>query len=474
MPLRRRHPILAGVAALVGLSITGCVADQVHTAGPLPAPSPAPAVSMAAPQPIQQVQAIDPPPAAAAPVISTIEAPTTPLAAPRPSAQVGRPARKPLFGGGSGQTSGNGQAPAHVAASPLVPAHAPAASPAAFRHEVPEWGVAHRTASAGGPAAPQKPHIVGYIPSKSNGAPMPMPVGPVLTSDGDDKREGELKAPREDRSAAATSSPRSPIFADGPSGKVHPVDAPREFAKRALSAYIVEPPDVLAIELAPYLNEGAMPIIGPHLVRPDGSVGLGAIGSVFVAGMTLADAKERIAQAIFSQRRAGPPDKDKEKEGRKPPTLDDIRAGLKVDVQAYNSKFYYVVTDGGGYGAQVFKVPCTGNELVLDAIAQIQGLPAVSSPKKIWIARATPHGGHPNILPVDFHGIVMAGSGATNYQLFPGDRLFVHSDPRIRTDSHVAKILAPIERILGVTLLGASTVNTIRFNNNNLFNNRGF
>jgi len=100
--------------------------------------------------------------------------------------------------------------------------------------------------------------------------------------------------------------------------------------------------------------------------------------------------------------------------------------------------------------------------MVLDAISQIQGLPAVASPKKIWLARATPHGSMANILPVDFHGIVMGGSAATNYQIFPGDRLFVHSDPRIRLDSGLAKTLAPVERIFGITLLGSSMINSIR------------
>ena len=136
--------------------------------------------------------------------------------------------------------------------------------------------------------------------------------------------------------------------------------------------------------------------------------------------------------------------------------------GLSVDVLAYNSKVYYVITDGGGYGEQVVRIPVTGNETVLDAISQIQGLPVVASKKKIWVARATPDHDHPNILPVDWNGITMGGRAATNYQLFPGDRIFVNSDCRIRIDSHLAKIISPIERLFGITLLGATTVNTIK------------
>src|SRR4029453_16089562 len=101
---------------------------------------------------------------------------------------------------------------------------------------------------------------------------------------------------------------------------------------------------------------------------------------------------------------------------------------------------------GGGAGEEerAAPLPVTGNETVLDAISQIQGLPVVACKKMIWVARATPHDHtQPLILPVDWLGITQRGSAATNYQLFPGDRIYVHSDPRIRVDSHLAKIISP-------------------------------
>jgi protein involved in polysaccharide export with SLBB domain len=232
----------------------------------------------------------------------------------------------------------------------------------------------------------------------------------------------------------------------------HPLDAPREFEKRAVSAYIIEPPDVLAIEGSAAISDPKQPITGPHLVRPDGTVGLGSYGSVFVAGMTIEQAKEQIIRLIQT---------------RQTLSAEKIREGLKVDVAAFNSKFYYVITDGGGYGEQVIRVPFTGNEMVLDAVAQIQGLPAVASKKQVWIARATPNDhNHPYILPVDWCGITQRGSAATNYQIYPGDRLYVNSDKRIRIDSWLGKTLAPIERLLGVTLLGSSVVNSIKNGSN--------
>ena len=59
---------------------------------------------------------------------------------------------------------------------------------------------------------------------------------------------------------------------------------------------------------------------------------------------------------------------------------------LSVDVVAYNSKVYYIITQGAGLGDNVRRLPVTGNETVLDAISQINGLSQVSS-KNIWIAR---------------------------------------------------------------------------------------
>ncbi len=66
------------------------------------------------------------------------------------------------------------------------------------------------------------------------------------------------------------------------------------------------------------------------------------------------------------------------------------------------------------------------------------------------------HNGCNQILPVDWKAITMAGSTATNYQIFPGDRVYVSADCLITFDNYLSKVLAPVERVLGVTLLGTS------------------
>ena len=37
-------------------------------------------------------------------------------------------------------------------------------------------------------------------------------------------------------------------------------------------------------------------------------------------------------------------------------SIEDIKSQVVVDVIAYNSKVYYVITDGGGYGAQMYSM----------------------------------------------------------------------------------------------------------------------
>jgi polysaccharide export outer membrane protein len=184
--------------------------------------------------------------------------------------------------------------------------------------------------------------------------------------------------------------------------------------------------------------EFPQPVAGEHLVRPDGRVSLGIYGEVLVAGMTLAEVQEAVQRQLAAR-------------GVEHPRV-------AVDVLAYNSKQIYVITDGGGFGEQVVRIPYTGNDTVLDAIAQMQGLSQISS-KRIWVARPVPAtAGAAQILEVEWEDIVALGQTATNYQLLPGDRIYIKADTLIATDNFLAKAIAPVERVLGVTLLGFGVV----------------
>jgi hypothetical protein len=62
---------------------------------------------------------------------------------------------------------------------------------------------------------------------------------------------------------------------------------------------------------------------------------------------------------------------------------------------------------------------------------------------------------------VDIEAIMKGGSTATNYQVLPGDRVFIAQDQWIAFDSIIGKITAPWERIFGFTLLGTSLIQQI-------------
>ncbi len=187
-------------------------------------------------------------------------------------------------------------------------------------------------------------------------------------------------------------------------------------------------------------TSGRQLIAGEHLVRPDGQISLGVYGNVRVAGMTL----DQVTAAVTAQLNK---------------YLDD--PDVRVDVLGYNSKVFYVVTDGGGNGERVDRIPFTGNETVLDAVAQIQGLSDISS-KRVWVARPSPPGcAGSQVMMVDWRGITQDGVTTTNYQILPGDRIYIKADDLIALDNYLVKVTAPIERVMGVILLGAGTYNRV-------------
>ncbi len=79
------------------------------------------------------------------------------------------------------------------------------------------------------------------------------------------------------------------------------------------------------------------------------------------------------------------------------------------------------------------------------------------------MARPGPaNSGHDQILPVDWAAITRNGSTATNYQLLPGDRVYVAQDPLASVDVTLARVFAPVERVFGITLFGNSVIQNLR------------
>lgn len=183
-------------------------------------------------------------------------------------------------------------------------------------------------------------------------------------------------------------------------------------------------------------------ISGEHLVAPDGTVNLGTYGQVHVAGMSVEDARKKINEHLseFLQ-----------------------MPNATVDVFAYNSQRYYVILQGAGLGDRVVPFPITGNETVLDALSNVEGLSATSS-EDIWVARPGRNScdGH-QVLPVNWTALTELADTRSNYQLMPGDRVFVREDPLVAVDTHLGKIFSPLERLFGVTLLGTDALSRLTF-----------
>ena len=311
---------------------------------------------------------------------------------------------------------------------------------------------------------------------------------------------------------------RDPALDEPPPPAIEP---PRELSKVTLPAYQIEPPDVVQIEmlkmvpLPPYRLEvydvlgvrvvGTLldqPVDGYFLVESEGLIDLGpAYGSLRVAGMTIEQARQAIRkhlqqilqrpevsvqlaraagmQPVTGTYLVGPDGTLNLRQygvirvaGR---TIPEARTAViehlkkffdspevALDVVAYNSKVYYVITAGAGLGDNIRRVPVTGNETVLDAVSYVGGLSQVSS-KRIWIARPAPGDfGCEQILPVDWDAITQGASTATNYQILPGDRLYVAEDRMVAANNLIGKFTAPLERLLGVSSLGSSTVRNLQ------------
>lgn len=173
---------------------------------------------------------------------------------------------------------------------------------------------------------------------------------------------------------------------------------------RSLPPYVIEPPDVLRIDVSNRASGLSPSASSEYLVGPDGTINLGAYGQVSVAGSTISEAQAAITKALARH-------------------IDSLQ--VAVDIAHYNSKVYYVIERGQGNGDSVTRVPITGNETALDAIAQIGGIESPES-TQVWIARPPRDGvGSEEILPIDWAKTASEWPTVTNHKVLPGDRVFV-------------------------------------------------
>jgi protein involved in polysaccharide export with SLBB domain len=178
-----------------------------------------------------------------------------------------------------------------------------------------------------------------------------------------------------------------------------PPDMPRELDKHVLPPYLVEPGDVLLVTVADLDSPIRLP--GDQPVMPDGTITLGPYGRPIVAGKNLEEIEGMVRAMVQPQ----------------------SKELVKVTVRLVSrqSQVYYVIGEVNAPGA----FPLTGRETVLDGILAAGGLTDGASRRDIILSRPTRPGDCRVVLPVCFREIVQLGDTTTNYQLHPGDRIFV-------------------------------------------------
>jgi protein involved in polysaccharide export with SLBB domain len=180
-----------------------------------------------------------------------------------------------------------------------------------------------------------------------------------------------------------------------------PMPLPRELDKAFHKPYVVEPGDVLLVQPADLESPVRLPADQPIL--PDGTINLGRYGHLLVAGKTVPEIEVDVRKALQTQvKDVGP---------------------ISVRLITRVSKVYYVLGEVNAPGS----FPLQGRETVLDGILAAGGLTGRGSRCHIVLSRPTRPGDCRVVLPIKYSNIVQLGDTTTNYQLAPGDRIYVAS-----------------------------------------------
>ena len=104
---------------------------------------------------------------------------------------------------------------------------------------------------------------------------------------------------------------------------------------------------------------GTPPVTGEYMIGPDGNGPTCAnTARLHVAGKTITEIRQDLNRLLGQ-------------------FFDSPQ--VSVEVRQYNSKVFYVITEGAGLGDNVRRIPTTGNDTVLDALSAVDGLSQVSS-----------------------------------------------------------------------------------------------
>ena len=176
------------------------------------------------------------------------------------------------------------------------------------------------------------------------------------------------------------------------------VALPRELDRSVLAAHFLQPGDIIVAEPVRFDTDVRLP--ADQRVMADGTIDLGGYGRVIVAGLTLEDSERLVEQRI----------------------VDAGGEATQINVRLIEpQQVYYVLGEVSSPGA----FPLVGSETVLDAILAAGGLTDRASLCEMILVRPTPPPSCRVALPICYRAITQLGDTTTNYQIQPGDRVFV-------------------------------------------------
>ncbi len=231
---------------------------------------------------------------------------------------------------------------------------------------------------------------------------------------------------------------------------------PNELSKQPLDTYLVEIGDSIFIE--PVSFDATIRLPGDQTVRPDGTVSIGEFGDYQAAQKTIsqieleiqslidthirndleseyleerqreqqADSELDIPRPEFEDSSDSDEDVSSEESERRMQLERRISERIKqneisVRLVNWDSKRIYVLGEVNSPGF----FPFTGNQTVLDAIIEAGGLSANANHHQVIVSRPTKCGSCRIVMKVCYDQIVQLGDTSTNYQIQPGDRVFV-------------------------------------------------
>ncbi len=180
-----------------------------------------------------------------------------------------------------------------------------------------------------------------------------------------------------------------------------PAPVPRELALELLPTHLVEPGDTLLVQ--PVELDAPLRLPPDQTVQPDGTIDLGQYGRPVVVGKSLPEVETIVRSLIKAKEKNTIP--------------------VTVRLLTRPGEVFYVLGEVNAPGA----FPITGRDTVLSAITQAGGPTRRASEQNIVMSRPTLPEGCRLVSPVCYTNIVQLGDTTTNYQLRPGDRVFVPS-----------------------------------------------